>query len=415
MQTSNSMSKSTYAIVTMAYWAFMLTDGALRMVVLLHFHELGYSPVQLAFLFLLYECAGIATNLIGGWVGSRYGLRRTLFIGLSLQIIALCSLTLVDSSWAPLITVCFVMAVQALAGVAKDLTKMSSKSAVKLVVIEDKDSEGRLFKWVAALTGSKNALKGVGFFLGSILLSSCGFNNALYLLAAMLLLVLITCLFCVTGHFGKSKKKTKFSQLFSKSSAINRLSFARAFLFASRDVWFVVGLPIFLHDVLGWSFSQVGGFMAFWVIGYGIVQAFAPKISGSKKAKKNRTTLEQAVKSAKFWIFALCVLCIALAISVSCDFHLSLTLLGGLCIFGFVFAINSSLHSYLILAYTDTDDVSLNVGFYYMANACGRLLGTLLSGSVYLLAGLPACLWTAAALTLIAAISSLGLPSSTES
>ena len=412
MQTSNSMSKSTYAIVTLAYWAFMLTDGALRMIVLLHFHELGYSPVQLAFLFLLYECAGIATNLIGGWIGSRYGLRRTLFIGLALQIVALSSLTLVNESWAVGLTVAFVMAVQALAGVAKDLTKMSSKSAVKLVVAED--AEGKLFKWVAALTGSKNALKGVGFFLGSLLLGVCGFNGALFLLAGMLMLVFVTSLSCVTGHFGKSKKKTKFSQLFSKSKAINRLSFARAFLFASRDVWFVVGLPIFLHDVLDWSFWRVGGFMAFWVIGYGIVQAFAPKIIGRKKSKQQQTTLQLVVKSAKLWIFILCALCALIAISVSCNFYLSITLLGGLCVFGFVFAINSSLHSYLILAYTDTDDVSLNVGFYYMANACGRLLGTLLSGTVYLLAGLPACLWTAAALTLIAAFSSLKLPSSVE-
>ena len=406
------MSKSTYAIVTLAYWAFMLTDGALRMIVLLHFHELGYSPVQLAFLFLLYECAGIATNLIGGWIGSRYGLRLTLFIGLALQIIALCSLTLVSDSWAISLTVAFVMAVQALAGIAKDLTKMSSKSAVKLVVSENADA--KLFKWVAALTGSKNALKGVGFFLGSLLLGGCGFNGALFLLAGMLVLVFVTSIFCVTGNFGKSQKKTKFSQLFSKSTAINRLSFARAFLFASRDVWFVVGLPIFLHDVLAWSFWRVGGFMALWVIGYGIVQAFAPKLIGTRKPKKQHTTLERAVKSAKFWIFALSALCVAIAISVSCNFHLTVTLLGGLCLFGFVFAINSSLHSYLILAYTDTDDVSLNVGFYYMANACGRLLGTLLSGTVYLLAGLPACLWTAAALTLVAALSSLRLPSTVE-
>ncbi|MEO1855767.1 MAG: organoarsenical effux MFS transporter ArsJ [Rubritalea sp.] len=412
MSPSNSISKSTYAVVTLAYWAFMLTDGALRMIVLLHFHELGYSPVQLAFLFLLYECAGIATNLVGGWVGSRFGLRPTLFIGLTLQIVALSALTLVSDSWAIGLTVAFVMTVQALAGVAKDLTKMSSKSAVKLVVSED--AESTLFKWVAALTGSKNALKGVGFFLGTLLLDCSGFNGALFSLAGMLVLVFATSLLCVTGSFGKSKTKTKFSQLFSKSAAINRLSFARAFLFASRDVWFVVGLPIFLHDVLGWSFWRVGGFMAFWVIGYGFVQAFAPKLLGSRKTKRQSATIELAVKSAKLWIFVLSVLCILIALSVSCDFYLSVTLLGGLCVFGFVFAINSSLHSYLILAYTDTDDVSLNVGFYYMANACGRLLGTLLSGSVYLLAGLPACLWAAAALSLVAAISSLGLPNYTK-
>ncbi|MFC5051727.1 organoarsenical effux MFS transporter ArsJ [Rubritalea spongiae] len=408
------MTKGTYALVTLAYWAFMLTDGALRMIVLLHFHELGYSPVQLAFLFLLYECAGIATNLVGGWVGSRYGLRKTLFVGLTLQIIALSALTLVDSSWQHLVAVGFVMLVQALAGVSKDLTKMSSKSAVKLVINDSSNNEGKLFKWVAALTGSKNALKGVGFFLGSLLLSTLGFDNALYSLAAMLVVVLIISLIWVKGSFGKSKQKTKFSQLFSKSPAINRLSFARAFLFASRDVWFVVGLPIFLHDVLHWDFWKVGGFMACWVIGYGFVQAFAPKLTGIKPSQKSADSLAHCVKSAKIWVFILSGICAIMAIAVTADFHLTTTLIGGLCVFGFIFAINSSLHSYLILAYTDEDSVSLNVGFYYMANACGRLLGTLLSGTVYLIAGLPACLWTASILTLIAAISSLKLPNSAK-
>ncbi|MFC4993842.1 organoarsenical effux MFS transporter ArsJ [Rubritalea tangerina] len=405
------MTKGTYALVTLAYWAFMLTDGALRMIVLLHFHELGYSPVQLAFLFLLYECAGIVTNLIGGWVGSRYGLRRTLFIGLSLQIVALLALSSVSDTWHPYLTVGFVMAIQALAGVAKDLTKMSSKSAVKLVINdENADAEGKLFKWVAALTGSKNALKGVGFFLGSLLLAKLGFDSSLYTLAGMLAIVLIVSLCKVKGSFGKSKQKTKFTQLFSKSPAINKLSFARAFLFASRDVWFVVGLPIFLHDVLHWDFWQVGGFMAFWVIGYGFVQALAPKFTRLNKSNPDTSALAHCVHSAKFWIFALSLLCATMAMAVSLDFHLTYTLLGGLCVFGFIFAINSSLHSYLILAYTDDDSVSLNVGFYYMANACGRLLGTLLSGAVYLWAGLPACLWTAAGLTLVAAFTSLKLP-----
>ena len=155
-----------YALVTAGYWAFTLTDGALRMLVLLHFHELGYSPVALAFLFLLYETMGIVTNLVGGWAGSRTGLNKTLIGGLALQIVALGALTLQDASWVEWASVAFVMGVQALSGIAKDLTKMSSKSAVKLVA-----GEGSLFRLVAILTGSKNALKGVGFFVGAVLLS----------------------------------------------------------------------------------------------------------------------------------------------------------------------------------------------------------------------------------------------------
>lgn len=401
------MNKQTYILVTLAYWAFMLTDGALRMLVLLHFHQLGYSPVQLAFLFLLYECAGIITNLLGGWVGARYGLRRTLFSGLSLQIVALLALTCLQPGWGTAVSVSFVMLLQALAGVAKDLTKMSSKSSVKLFISDEDSNQGTVFKWVAALTGSKNALKGVGFFLGAWLLNAFSFHFALYALAALLIVVLGLCLFFVRGSFGKAKTKTKFSQLFSKSAAINRLSFARAFLFASRDVWFVVGLPIFLHDSLDWSFSQVGSFMASWVVGYGLVQALAPKIT---RVKKGDDSLARSVTATKKWIWLLSLFCGLLATAVTAQFELTATLLVGLAIFGFIFAINSSLHSYLILGYTDSDQVSLNVGFYYMANACGRLLGTLLSGTVYLLAGLPACLWTACLLTLVAAFASRKLP-----
>ena len=76
-----------YAIVTSAYWGFTLTDGALRMLVLLHFYRLGYSPFTLAFLFLLYEAAGILANLIGGWLATRFGIARMLMVGLTTQII----------------------------------------------------------------------------------------------------------------------------------------------------------------------------------------------------------------------------------------------------------------------------------------------------------------------------------------
>jgi len=341
----STISKSTYSLVTAAYWAFMLTDGALRMVVLLHFHKLGFSPVQLAFLFLLYEFAGIVTNLIGGWIGSKYGLKRTLFVGLFTH-----------------------------------------------------DSEKKLFIWVALLTGLKNALKGVGFFLGGFLLLRLGYQNALLSLAGLLIITLTASLTFVRGDFGKAKKKIKFTQLFSKSQAINLLSFSRSFLFASRDVWFVVGLPIFLHEQLKWSFDQVGGFMAAWVIIYGLVQASAPKIAGTKKG------LISAVKGARLWGVLLVGICLALATAVSLEFHPVYSLLIGLGIFGFIFAVNSSIHSYLILAYTESDDVSVNVGFYYMANAAGRLSGTLLSGLMYLAAGLPGCLWTAAALCAVDSI-----------
>lgn len=386
------MNTRAYAIVTASYWGFTLTDGALRMLVLLHFHALGYSPVQLAFLFLLYEFCGVLTNLLGGWIGSRVGLKFTLFAGLALQVVSLMMLSFVNPSWAALLSVSYVMTSQALSGIAKDLTKMSSKSAVKLLV-PDNDEGGALFRWVAVLTGSKNALKGVGFFLGGFLLTTLGFVHSLWLMAGGLALVLLGALLFLKQDMGKSKRKVKFTQLFSKSREINWLSAARFFLFASRDVWFVVALPVFLTESFKWSSSQVGTMMAAWVIGYGFVQAAAPKFIRNSNPR-------HAVIN---WAGGLATLTTLLALAIQFEFHPTSSILIGLGLFGFAFAVNSAVHSYLILAFTSDDEVALNVGFYYMANAWGRLVGTLLSGIMYLIGGLPACLWTSAIMIAIAA------------
>src|SRR3954463_10507872 len=271
---SPTISIRNYAIVTAAYWAFTLTDGALRMPVLLHFNQLGYTPVQLAFLFLLYEFFGIVTNLVGGWLAARTGLRLTLALGLVLQVVALGLLAFLNAGWSVAVSVAYVMGCQALSGIAKDLTKMSAKSAVKVLVPKGDDSG--LFKWVAVLTGSKNALKGAGFFVGGFLLSRLGFRGALTAMAAGVFVVLLLVLTFLPAAIGQAKKKARFSGILSNSPGINRLSVARLALFAARDVWFVVSVPIFLASVLGWSFTQVGGFMALWVIAYGGVQSLSP-------------------------------------------------------------------------------------------------------------------------------------------
>ena len=400
------MDVRSYALVTASYWGFTLTDGALRMLVLLHFHELGYTPVNLASLFLLYEFFGIVTNLFGGWIGSRLGLRVTLFAGLVTQIVALTMLSFVEPDWVFWFSVAYVMAAQALSGIAKDLTKMSSKSSVKLLVRDDAgaESQSTLFQWVAILTGSKNALKGLGFFLGGVLLGGLGFRTALWAMAGALVLVLLLSVVQIKRDMGKSKAKVKFKQLFSKSRKINVLSMARFFLFGSRDVWFVVGLPIFLKDSLDWSFGGVGGFLAAWIIGYGVVQAAVPRLLRREAGAAN------GARAAQFWGFSLAAVSGAIALALQVGIHPGATVLGGLAVFGVVFAINSSVHSYLILAYTDSDQVALNVGFYYMANACGRLAGTLLSGVMYLAAGLVGCLWVSTLLVVAAAALTLLLP-----
>ncbi|MAS93368.1 MAG: MFS transporter [Verrucomicrobiales bacterium] len=403
------MNVRDYSLVTLAYWGFTITDGALRMLVLLHFNELGYTPVQIAFLFLLYEFCGVLTNLLGGWIGSRMGLKVTLFSGLALQIGALSMLSFLNPEWTVVLSVAFVMGSQALSGIAKDLTKMSSKSAIKLLVPskeEASNSERLLFKFVAILTGSKNALKGVGFFLGALLLTWLGFSVSLWSMAGALAIILILSLFLLKGDMGRTKEKVKFSKLFAKTREINILSAARFFLFGSRDVWFVVGLPIFLHEVLEWDFWSVGAFMAFWVIGYGIVQASAPAFIRRKLGEE----IESGAKAALWWGIALALVAAGIAAAVEFDYHPTIAILGGLAVFGVIFAVNSSVHSYLILAYTDSDKVALNVGFYYMANACGRLVGTLLSGVMYLKAGLPGCLWTSAGFILAAVVITIGLP-----
>lgn len=400
------MNVRAYCLVTLAYWVFTLTDGALRMLVLLYFHGRGLDAIQLAFLFLLYEFCGILTNLFGGWLASSKGLKITLTSGLALQITSILLLSLVNLDWSLWMAVSYIMGTQALSGVAKDLTKMSSKSAVRVLVPKDSsEAQSSLFRWVAILTGSKNALKGVGFFLGGVLLASVGFQWSLWIMAIAIGLVLALSKFGLQGDLGRSKEKSKFSELFSKTREINILSIARLFLFASRDVWFVVGLPVFLSSVMGWSHVSVGTFMATWVIGYGIVQASAPKF-----IRRNRGSIPHAAHATLIWGIILTVVSGLLALGVQTEFHLEVTVLVGLIIFGIVFAMNSALHSYLILAYSDSDKAALNVGFYYMANAGGRLFGTLLSGLVYQWAGLAACLWTSTACVLIAVICTAALP-----
>ena len=387
-----------YALVTANYWAFTLTDGALRMLVVLHFHRLGYTPLQIALLFVFYEVFGVVTNLVGGWLGARIGLNRTMNLGLALQVAAL-SMLLVP---AAALTVPWVMAAQAMSGVAKDLNKMSAKSSIKLLL--PGDAQGTLYRWVAALTGSKNALKGVGFFLGGALLGTIGFRPAVAAMAAALALVWLASLALLRRDLGRATSKPKFRDVLSKSRAVNVLSAARLFLFGARDVWFVVALPVFLAQALGWDFWRVGGFLAAWVIGYGAAQVAAPWITGLRRGATPDG------RSAFAWALPLAASPAGIALALAQGVSPSLALVAGLTVFGVLFAVNSALHSYLIVSYAAEDGVSLDVGFYYMANALGRLLGTLLSGWVFQRAGLGACLWISAALVAAAALVSLALP-----
>ncbi|MGB1978610.1 MAG: organoarsenical effux MFS transporter ArsJ [Pseudoalteromonas tetraodonis] len=386
-----------YLVVTGNYWAFTLTDGALRMLVVLHFHALGYSPLSIAMLFLFYEIFGVVTNLIGGFLGARLGLNKTMNIGLAIQIVALLMLA-VPSEW---LTVVYVMIAQALSGIAKDLNKMSAKSAIKSLVTDGQ--EGTLFKWVAILTGSKNALKGVGFFLGGLLLTLLSFKGAMLLMTGGLALVWCYSLYALKSDLGKAKSKPKFTDIFSKSRSINLLSAARLFLFGARDVWFVVALPVFLSQAFNWDHWTVGGFLALWVIGYGFVQSIAPKVMNLKEG------FSPAIETTK-WASLLALVTLGIALSLYFNWQVKTVLIAGLMLFGVLFAINSSLHSYLIVSMADADGVSLDVGFYYMANAMGRLIGTVLSGWIFQLYGLAACLAISFVFIALAGLFSTKLP-----
>ncbi len=395
-----------YVIVTAAYWGFTLTDGALRMLILLHFYRLGYSPFTLAFLFLLYEAAGVVANLIGGWLAVRFGIARMLMVGLTTQIIGFALLSQLNPEWTAAVAVTWVLVAQGICGVAKDLTKTASKSAIKVTADQVKNQEaGQLFKWVAWFTGSKNAMKGVGFFLGGLLLETLGFQWSLWLMAGLLALVLLGVVFSLPPMMGKSKASKSAKELFAKNPGINALAAARVALFGARDVWFVVGVPVYLYSV-GWTFSMVGGFLAAWTIGYGLVQALAPQL-----VRRSADGLSREVPAARAWSAALALIPAGLAAAVYLDApQLQWVVVVGLSIFGFVFAVNSSVHSYLVLAYAGSEKAAEDVGFYYAANALGRFLGTLLSGLLYQWGGLIYALLGSALMLFICWLITLRLP-----
>lgn len=380
MMGSSNTGLRNYLIVTSAYWSFTLTDGALRMLVLMHFFRLGYSPFTLAFLFLLYEAAGVAANLVGGWLATRFGIARMLAVGLSTQILGFLLLSAMSPDWTAALSVAWVVMAQGVCGIAKDLTKTASKSAIKATA---GDASGQLFRWVAWFTGSKNAMKGVGFFLGGLLLDSLGFSASLWLMAGLLALVLVAVLLSLPRMMGKAKASKSFRELFGKSRGINLLAGARVFLFGARDVWFVVGVPVFLYSQ-GWNFTMVGTFMATWTIGYGLVQALAPRL-----VRRSDNGLTTEVPAARAWSFVLALIPAALAMTLWLAWEpLQWLIVGGLALFGFAFAVNSSVHSYLVLAYAGSEKAAEDVGFYYAANALGRFFGTLLSGVLYQWGGL---------------------------
>jgi uncharacterized membrane protein YecN with MAPEG domain len=325
-----------------------------------------------------------------------------LAVGLATQITGFLLLSALSPSWTVALSIAWVVGAQGICGVAKDLTKTASKSAIKLTAGE---ASGQLFKWVAFFTGSKNAMKGVGFFLGGVLLQTLGFQAALWTMAAFLAVVFIGVVGFVPRLMGKSKASKSARELFAKNRGINLLAAARVALFGARDVWFVVGVPVFLY-ASGWTFTMVGGFLALWTIGYGVVQAAAPAF-----VRRSDDGLSTEVPAARLWSALLAIVPIGLAVLVAMKVqHLEWVVVAGLGVFGVAFAVNSSVHSYLILAYAGSEKAAEDVGFYYAANALGRFFGTLMSGLLYQWGGLVYSLIGSAVMLTVCWLVTLALP-----
>ncbi|KAK9829657.1 hypothetical protein WJX72_007147 [[Myrmecia] bisecta] len=404
-----------FAIISLAYILFTTTDGAVRMIVLLHAYQQGFTALALAGIFSGYELAGVVVNLLAGVAGARWGIKATLLGGLSFQMVALGMLLGWQTSWGQAQAIVYISVSQVLNGVAKDLTKLGGKTVTKLVTPDEKQQA--LFKLVAWITGFKNSFKGLGYLLGAVLLTV----NYYLSIGIMMGLICAALPFAVSGlswQLGRSERKNvTLRAVFRMNYNVNMLSAARFFLFASRDLWFEVTLPYFLRSPasgIGWGRVLVGLYLAIWIILYGQVQSWSPKflLKPLGQSPPNKW-------AAVLWA----------AVLVACPAAMTGVLFGSnvfgygvakgtavavmtviLYLFCLVFAVNSAVHSYLIVRYAEGNKVAMNVGFYYMANAGGRLVGTLLSGILYtyvgdsIVQGFGACFAVSVAFVVISAV-----------
>ena len=403
---------------SIAYVVFTLTDGGARTIVLLHAHQLGFNAIEIALMFALYELMGVATNLAGGFFGSQHGLRFTVMLSLVLQLVGFTALACTGTVFGELKDATdsvrfeafwWIASCQALNGIAKDLMKLAGKSTPKLVTGPNENS--KLFKLVAYLTGMKNSMKGLGYFVGGLLLAGTGYVGALAIMGGFIAILAPFSWIYLDSDLGIAKKRPKCSQVFNKNRNVNILSGARFFLFGSRDIWFEVAAPLFLAAApLDWSDGSVGGFMAGYTIIYGQFQALTATAFKTEKLKRNPNNRDVVILAM---ICAVLPAALGGLLYVIRD-HITATqvvLIMGVALYAIVFAANSSVHSFMIVLYSNRDKVAMDLGFYYMANAGGRLVGTVASGFVFYHTkseyGLSVCLWISSAFLLGAALVSM--------
>jgi len=427
MEAASSEALRPFVIISSSYLLFTITDGAIRMIVLLHAYNKNFSALEVAIMFSLYELAGVFTNLIAGLLGAKWGIKFTLICGLSLQLFSYGLLFGWKNNWSKIEAICYVTFAQMFAGVAKDLTKLGGKTVTKLVTPDEQET--KLFKLVSLITGWKNSLKGVGYFLGSFLIS-INYELAVSVMMGFVLLAMPWAILGLDQGLGTAKtKNASWSEIFVLDNTnLNWLSLARLFLFASRDFWFEVPLPFFLRSPscdglgemectndgnctrgavcsdgfcaninegggcggLGLPKAVVGAFLGGYIILYGQVQSWTPQlVTGPlKQTPPNKLTeilwgIVNCLPTYMMWI----VMTFGSAFKENDVTSMTVWLVVVIVAFAIIFAINSSVHSFLVVKYASKEKIAVSVGFYYMSNALGRLFGTLGSGFLYTYAG----------------------------
>jgi len=410
---------------------FTITDGAIRSIILLYANKLGFNAILIAVMFSMYELAGVFTNLFGGVIATRYGLKFTLLCSLVCQVVGLGLLLTIEPIFGDLETMtnkggatAFITFCQALSGIAKDLMKLSCKSMPKLVSKPGDDD--KLFVLVAWVTGLKNSFKGFGSIVGAILINFTSLVTSVCVLLGIIGLIVPAPILYMDKFLGMNKKNAVFNlKVLQKGRDVNVLSLARFFLFGARDIWYEIAAPLFLSQALLWSDWTVGLFLGGYTIVYGFFQTSVSKLF-KKSSKENLSSLAKVfnglppVSQVKNWAYGTaaqlvvwsCILyplyrhLINTGNSDGALWGINIVFVFGVLCFAILFAVNSAVHSYFIVRYAGKDKLAMDMGFYYMANAGGRLVGTLLSGVIYYYTekqfGLSVPLWSAGA-TMIAA------------
>mmetsp|Transcript_19708 Transcript_19708/g.29246 ORF Transcript_19708/g.29246 Transcript_19708/m.29246 type:complete len:265 (+) Transcript_19708:113-907(+) len=207
MEAARSKALRPFVIISSSYLLFTITDGAARLIVLLHAYNKSFSAFEVALMFTLYELAGVVTNLLAGIMGAKWGIKVTLLTGLLLQLVSYGLLFGWQDDWSKEQAILYVTMAQMWGGVAKDLTKLGGKTITKLVTPEEQET--KLFKLVSLITGWKNSLKGVGYFLGSALLQ-ISYELALSVMMCLIVAAIPWALFGLDRSLGTAKKDERF-------------------------------------------------------------------------------------------------------------------------------------------------------------------------------------------------------------